>query len=144
MNFKVATSLEEMIQAFMVRGIVFLEEQGVPYTMEHDADEYTALHILGEQQGEPYAAGRIRFFGEYAKLERIAIRKSHRGKNLGHELTNFMISIAEAKGFKKIKIHAEAYLKKFYEQHGFEVVGEKFREVNIDHYVMIRKPPKEQ
>ncbi|MEK7485001.1 MAG: GNAT family N-acetyltransferase, partial [Planctomycetota bacterium] len=102
------------------------------------------LARLLDEQGAPYAAGRIRFFGEYAKLERIAIRKSHRGKNLGHELTNFMISIAEAKGFKKIKIHAEAYLKKFYEQHGFEVVGEKFREVNIDHYVMIRKPPKEQ
>ena len=85
--FKVVTNLEDLIKVFIVRGIVFMEEQGVPYAIEHDAYDYSATHVLGEENGEPFATGRIRTHGEYAKLERIAIRKSYRGKNLGHELT---------------------------------------------------------
>jgi len=136
--FKVVTNQEDLIKAFVVRGIVFIEEQGVPYKVEHDEHDFSATHILGEMDGEPFAAGRIRAVGEYAKLERVAIRKSHRGRNLGHELTDFMLSVAQEQGFKRFKVHAQSYLKDFYQKHGFEVVGDMFKEAGIDHYLMIR------
>ena len=139
--FKVVANHEDLIKAFIVRGIVFIEEQGVPYTTEHDEHDFSAIHILGEMDGEPFAAGRIRAVDEYAKLERVAIRKSYRGKGLGHKLTEFMIAIAREQGFKKFKVHAQAYLTKFYQKHGFEIVGDLFKEAGIDHYVMIRKEP---
>ena len=136
--FKVVTNLEDLIKVFLVRGIVFIEEQGVPYNIEHDVHDSTATHILGEKNGEPFGAGRIRAIGEYAKLERIAIRKSYRGKGLGHKLTEFMITIAKEQGFKKLKLHAQSYLTDFYQKHGFEIVGDMFKEAGIDHYLMIR------
>lgn len=136
--FKVVTNLEDLMKVFVVRGIVFVEEQGVPYEIEHNAYDLSATHILGETDGEPFAAGRIRALGEYAKLERVAVRKSYRGKNLGHKLTDFMISVAKEQGFKKFKVHAQAYLKDFYQKHGFEVVGDMFKDADIDHYLMIR------
>lgn len=136
--FKIVTDLDDLIKVFIVRGIVFVEEQGVPYEIERDAYDYSAMHILGEKNGEPFAAGRIRAQGEYAKMERVAIRKSYRGKNLGHMLTEFMISVAKDQGFKKFKVHAQAYLVDFYRKHGFEIVGEMFKEADIDHYLMIR------
>ena len=136
--FKVVTNLEDLIKVIVVRGIVFVEEQGVPYEIEHDAYDLSATHILGEMDGEPFAAGRIRALGEYAKLERVAIRKSYRGKNLGHKLTDFMISVAKEQGFQKFKVHAQSYLTDFYRKHGFEIVGEMFKEAGIDHYLMIR------
>src|SRR5574337_161 len=135
--FKVVTNLEDLIKVFIIRGIVFIEEQGVPYEIERDMHDYSATHILGEENREPFAAGRIRAHGEYAKLERVAIRKSYRGKNLGHKLTEFMISVAREQGFMKYKVHAQAYLTDFYRKHGFEIVGEIFKEDGIDHYVMI-------
>ena len=136
--FKVVTNQEDLIKVFVVRGIVFIEEQGVPYNIEHDVHDSTATHILGEKNGEPFGAGRIRAIGEYAKLERIAIRKSHRGKGLGRKLTEFMITIAKEQGFKKFKLHAQSYLTDFYRKHGFEIVGDIFKEAGIDHYLMIR------
>ena len=136
--FKVVTNLEYLINVFIVRGIVFIEEQGVPYTIERDEYDLLAIHILGEMDGEPFAAGRIRAVGEYAKLERVAIRKSYRGRNLGHELTDFMLSVAKEQGFKKFKVHAQSYLTDFYRKHGFEIVGDMFKEAGIDHYLMIR------
>ncbi|MEP9409989.1 MAG: GNAT family N-acetyltransferase [Candidatus Brocadia sp.] len=136
--FRVVTNLDDLIKVFVVRSMVFVEEQGISYKTERDEYEHSATHILGEENGEPIAAGRIRMYGEYAKLERIAIRKSYRGKNLGHKLTEFMISFAKECGFKKFKVHAQAYLAGFYQKHGFEIVGEMFKEAGIDHYVMIR------
>ena len=136
--FKVVTNQEDLIKAFVVRGIVFIEEQGVPYKVEHDEHDFSATHVLGEMDGEPFAAGRIRAVGEYAKLERVAIRKSYRGKGLGHKLTEFMLLVAKEQGFKKFKVHAQSYLKDFYQKHGFEVVGDMFKEAGIDHYLMIR------
>ncbi|MBU6391244.1 MAG: GNAT family N-acetyltransferase [Planctomycetota bacterium] len=136
--FKVVTNLDDLIKVFAIRGIVFVEEQKVPYKIERDEYDFTATHILGEDNREPFASGRIRTQGEYAKLERVAIRKSYRGKKLGHKLTEFMISVAKKQGFKKFKVHAQVCLVDFYRKHGFEVVGDVFREANIDHYLMIR------
>ena len=135
--FKVVTNLDDLIKVFVIRGIVFIEEQGVPYEIERDTYDFSATHVLGEELGEPFASGRIRVVGEYAKLERIAIRKSYRGRNLGHKLTEFMISVAREHGFKKFKVHAQAYLTEFYRKHGFEIVGNMFKEAGIGHYVMI-------
>lgn len=136
--FKVVTNPEDLIKVFIVRGIVFIEEQGVPYTIERDEHDSSATHILGEMDGEPFASGRIRAVGEYAKLERVAIRKAYRGKGLGHKLTEFMLSVAKEQGFKKFKVHAQSYLADFYKKHGFEIVGDMFKEAGIDHYLMIR------
>ena len=136
--FKVVTNLEDLIKVFIVRGIVFIEEQGVPYAVERDEHDFSATHILGEMDREPFAAGRIRALGEFAKLERVAVRKSYRGKNLGHKLTEFMIAVAKEQGFKKLKLHAQSYLIDFYRKHGFEIVGDMFKEAGIDLHLMVR------
>ncbi|MBN2356924.1 GNAT family N-acetyltransferase [candidate division KSB1 bacterium] len=137
--FKIVTTLDDLIKAFMVRAIVFVEEQNVAYIEEVDEFEYSALHILGEIDGEPAACGRIRFLGEYAKLERIAVRKRFRGRQIGHQLVDYMLEVARAKGFRKFKMHAQAYLIDFYGMHGFVRQGELFQEANIDHYLMTKE-----
>ena len=64
------------------------------------------------------------------------IRKAYRGRGLGHKLTEFMIKVAKDLGFRKFKVHAQTYLTKFYQKHGFEIVGDMFKEADIDHYLM--------
>ena len=136
---KIVTNFDELMKALMVRAIVFIEEQHVPYNLEVDEFEHSSLHILGEMgNGEPYACGRIRFLGDYAKLERIAVRKDFRGQGFGHQLVDFMMDVAREKGFQKFKMHAQAHLNEFYGKHGFRAVGEIFKEADIDHYLMIK------
>lgn len=137
--FKIATTFDDLIKTFMVRAIVFIEEQQVSYKEEVDEYEFSALHILGEIDGEPAACGRIRFLGDYAKLERIAVRKPYRNKNIGHQLVDYMLDVARAKGFNKFKMHAQSHLENFYGTHGFVKQGELFIEANIDHYLMTKE-----
>ncbi len=142
--FKVVTTFDELLKAFMVRAIVFIDEQNVAYAEEVDEHEHASLHILGEQDGEPIAAGRIRFLGEYAKLERICVRRPWRGKQLGQQLVRFMMATAQERGFVKFKMHAQSHLTGFYGQFGFHVIGDLFYEANIPHYLMVKPGGRER
>lgn len=138
------TCLNGVLQrAFFVRALVFCGEQGISYALEYDGLDAEAIHILGQSGEVPVASGRIRFAGTYAKLERIAVRGPWRGKGYGHQLTDYMIQAAEARGFSTQKIHAQAHLQAFYEVHGFRPHGEPFMEAGIEHILMLRGFPED-
>jgi ribosomal protein S18 acetylase RimI-like enzyme len=71
-----------------------------------------------------------------AKLRQMAVRKSYQGTGIGRELLLYCETIARAKGFKKMIMHARTSAIGFYEKLGYNIVGEEFTEVTIPHYVM--------
>jgi predicted GNAT family N-acyltransferase len=136
--FRVVESKDDLRKVFAVRAIVFCEEQLVPYGIELDKYEESAIHVLGELEDEPIAAGRLRFIGEYAKLERLAVRKSYRGKGYGNLLLKYLLDLAREHGFSKFKLHAQVASEKFYLGHGFKPEGEEFLEADIAHRLMLK------
>lgn len=135
--FRVVSSFDDLLKAHAVRAIVFIEGQNCPYSLEVDSEDLAAVHILGEQNGEPCAAGRIRFLGDTAKFERLAVREAYRGQGLGKELLQFMLSVAREKGFSRFKLHAQVHALPFYEKNGFIAKGDIFLEAGIEHRVMV-------
>lgn len=138
-SFTVANSPEDQLKVFMVRWVVFCGEQGVRYDIERDEFEGTATHVLGEIDGEPVAAGRLRCLPGYAKLERIAVRAPYRGRGIGSEITRFLIRVARERGYSSYRMNAQAYLEEFYGRLGFRAVGEMFLEADIEHVLMVRE-----
>ncbi len=138
-SLKVAESPEDRLKAFMVRGVVFCGEQGVRYDIEHDELEDAAVHVLGEIDGEPVAAGRLRCLPDYAKLERIAVRAPWRGHGIGSEITRLLLRLARERGYSSYRMNAQAYLQEYYGRFGFRAVGESFMEAGIEHVSMVRE-----
>jgi predicted GNAT family N-acyltransferase/uncharacterized RDD family membrane protein YckC len=136
--FRVVTSRADLLRCFVVRSIVFVGEQRCPVDEEFDGLDAGAIHVLGEEAGEPVATGRIRNVDGWAKLERIAVLQPARGRQLGHGIVEFMLDVARQRGCRNFKMHAQAHLVTFYRQHGFEPRGEMFREAGIDHYLMVK------
>lgn len=138
-SLKVAESPEDRLKAFMVRGVVFCGEQGVRYDIEHDELEDAAVHVLGEIDGEPVAAGRLRCLPDYAKLERIAVRAPWRGHGIGSEITRLLLRLARERGYSNYRMNAQAYLQEYYGRFGFRAAGEIFMEAGIEHVSMVRE-----
>jgi predicted GNAT family N-acyltransferase len=137
--FRVVTKPADLLAAYCVRSIVFVGEQRCSFREEFDGLDDEAIHVLGEQGGEPVAAGRVRAVdGGWAKLERIAVLEPARGHGLGHRLVEFLLEVARQNGHCRFKLHAQAHLERFYERHGFERRGEMFLEAGIDHVLMVR------
>ena len=135
-HYKIVTDSTDLQKAFCVRGIVFCEEQKCSYAEEMDGLDFSAIHFLVTIENEPVATARLRLCKDYAKIERLAVRKAYRGKGIGKELFAFVLHHIDGLGYKKIKLHAQSYLVKFYEDFGFVKQGEKFLEANIEHYYM--------
>jgi len=138
-TFRIAQSLDDLIKAFIVRGIVFMDEQGVSFREEMDEHEHAAIHILGEIEGEPMAAARIRLLGPFAKLERMAIRREYRGRGYGSALLGFAMKVARERGVTQFKLHAQTTALAFYAKQGFQPQGDTFLEANIQHRLMTKE-----
>lgn len=140
-ELKIVSNEKELLQCLIIRGIVFVEEQNVPYGLE--CDDYDqlgrddAIHILGTEDQEPIATGRIIFkTASSVKLERIAVRQGMRGKGIGKQIVALMIAESRQRGAKKIYMNAQLYLQTFYQDLGFVAQGEIFEEAGIEHVYM--------
>jgi predicted GNAT family N-acyltransferase len=134
--FKIVTSSEDILKVHIVRGIVFIHGQNCKYDEEIDSFESSSIHILGEIDGEPIAAARLRFVDSYAKFERIAVREEFQRKGIGQKLINYMEQIALTNGYNLFAMHAQAHLLEFYKNLGYIREGELFIEADIEHYLM--------
>ena len=139
--FKIAESKHDHGRCVAIRTLVFEVEQRVDIELEVDDFEDVCRHILGIDDHSPFAAARWRPYRPgVAKIERVALLKRWRGKNLGTALVEAVISdIRRAgNGFETLRLEAQDYTIPFYEKLGFSLVGEGFMDANIPHHVMER------
>jgi predicted GNAT family N-acyltransferase len=135
-QYHVVSSFEDLQKSFFVRGVVFIEEQKCLYADEFDGNEYSSTNFIATIVDEPIATARVRFSNGYAKVERLAVRKAYRGKKIGKGLFDYILKYVDELGYRKIVIHAQAYLLVFYESIGFVKIGDMFVEAGIEHYYM--------
>lgn len=119
MTITVAHGIEQMMQAFAVRAAVFLSEMNCPYAEEFDGNDFTATHFLGYVKGEPASACRVRYFANFVRIERVAVRREFRGRPVCRKMIRFVHEFCREKGFTRIHGHTEERLVKFWERFGY-------------------------
>jgi predicted GNAT family N-acyltransferase len=114
----VARTMEDLMQVMMIRSLVYIGEQKCPYEEEYDGNDFCgATHLILRRDREPIGTLRIRWFADFAKLERVAVRSEYRGTRATLELVREAFRIAERKGYTKILGHAQARLVPFWARH---------------------------
>ena len=58
---EIVTTYEQLLHAYAVRSICFMEEHGVPARHEFDGNDYQATHVIAYAGDEPI--GTLRFAG---------------------------------------------------------------------------------
>jgi predicted GNAT family N-acyltransferase len=112
-------NVEDLLRVFSVRSAVYMAEQACPYEEEYDGNDFCATHLLGYVGDEPAGCMRIRCFADFAKLERVAIRKAFRNSRLVHKLIRAAIDLCRTKGYSKLYGHPRSDLLRFYSHFGF-------------------------
>jgi predicted GNAT family N-acyltransferase len=114
-----------------LRWTVFVEEQGVPPSLEqdeHDAPGAAAVHALAEVEsprGQPVPAGTGRFTWVapgVAKIQRMAVIDDARGQGVG-----------------AFTLDAQVSARGFYERAGYRASGGFFHDAGIPHVAMNRE-----
>lgn len=113
---KVVHTLEEMMKVFSIRSAVYLDGQNCPYDEEFDGNDFSGTHLIGSIDGEPAGCLRIRYFGEFAKIERVAVLSRFRQRGLGRKLVVAAVELCRAKGYRRLYAHARRTLLSFWER----------------------------
>ena len=132
--------LNELYDLLKLRATVFVVEQSCVY-LDLDGKDSKASHLMGYKNNKLIAYSRIFAPGvidkNYARIGRIVTYKKYRGKGIGYNLVQKSIGFCKKRfGKNVIKISAQVYLKKFYNQCGFVEKGRTYMEDGIPHFAM--------
>ena len=134
-------STQELYELLQLRSEVFVVEQSCVY-QDVDGKDQKAIHVLGYKNGKLVAYTRLFKAGDYfdmTSVGRVVVVENERTHSYGFDIMNATIRTAEERfGKGPIKVSAQSYLKKFYNNLGFKEVGEGYLEDDIPHIGMIR------
>ena len=136
---------QELYDLLTLRQLVFCVEQKCPY-LDCDGKDQESLHLLGrDTSGRLVAYARLVPAGvtfDEPSIGRVVNHPDVRRSGVGKELMREAIARTEATfGARPIRIGAQLYLKRFYEQLGFAVASEVYDEDGIPHVQMLLAPP---
>ncbi|MFB6827070.1 GNAT family N-acetyltransferase [Streptomyces virginiae] len=148
---RVAVSEEDLKSCFAVRSEVFVVEQSVPESIEYDAYDADAVHVLAvDADGAPLGTGRL-LYGPVAlgktgdltvgSLGRLAVAKSARGLGVGVALVRAIEGEAARRGLAAVDLGAQTHALGFYERLGYVAYGPEFQDAGIPHRAMRRPLP---
>lgn len=144
LNIKVKTfsqlTTKELYDLLQLRSEVFVVEQDCVY-QDIDGKDQKALHVLGFK--DEVLVGYTRIFkpGDYfelASIGRVVVKENERKHKYGYDIMDASIkTIKDVFNTTDIKISAQCYLKRFYNNLQFFEVGEQYLEDGIPHIAMI-------
>jgi predicted GNAT family N-acyltransferase len=115
----VARTIEDLARVMSVRSAVYIAEQECPYEEEFDGNDFSATQVLGYVGKEPAGCMRIRYFADFAKVERLAVRKEFRSAGLAPLLVRSCVELCEMKGYRRVYVHSQKRLVNFWAKCGF-------------------------
>ena len=140
-----ARTIDDMMRIVAMRSAVYIGEQECPYDEEFDGNDFSGTNLLGYVGDEPAGCIRIRYFADFAKIERLAVRKEFRNTRLSFQLVRAAIQLCRAKGYQRLYGHAQKRLVKFWSRFGFEILegGRELVFSDFDYVEMVMTAPRD-
>jgi hypothetical protein len=104
---EIVTTYEQLLHAYAIRSICFMEENGVKAQQTFDGNDYQATHVIAYSGDEPIGTLRIRWFKEFAKFERTSLRQTYRDIRVLKIVADFSFDHVARKGYDKVITHAQ-------------------------------------
>ncbi|OBX26596.1 ElaA protein [Gelidibacter algens] len=134
-------SIDELYAILQLRSEIFVVEQNCVY-QDIDYKDQSALHILGYKEDKLVAYTRIfkpEDYFEYASIGRVLVKAGERHLKYGNKIMEASINTIEERYNEiKIKISAQTYLIRFYNNLGFKEFGDGYLEDGIPHIGMLK------
>lgn len=134
-DVQIVRSFDDMAQIFAVRAATYMAEQFCLFSEEFDGNDFCATQFVGRVDGDAAGCIRLRYFRDFVKVERLAVRREYRRSKLAYRLVRTALDHAKAKGFCEFYGHSREDLLRFWQVFGFKPIPERpeFRFAGIDY-----------
>ena len=103
----VVTNATQLSHALAIRSICAFEESGLTVAQAFDGNDFQATHIVAYSDDEPIGATRLRWFKDFAKIERTGFRRAYRSARILKQCSEFIFNHVAQKGYAYLLTHAE-------------------------------------
>ena len=125
-------------EAYSIRKRVFIDEQGVPESMELDEFDPIAQHALAYLGSDCIGTARLIALSEQeGQIGRMAVLPAYRRQGIGRQLISTLLETSKTQALTQLKLHAQLSAIPFYAQFGFIAQGDAYDEAGIAHRDMI-------
>lgn len=113
----IVRGIDELLSACAIRAMVFAGEQRCPLTEEFDGNDFAGVtHLLVRHGVEPVGTLRMRWFADFAKVERVAVLPSARNNEPARALIRFAVHLAARKGYRRLIGNVEQSLVAYWQR----------------------------
>ncbi|MGB0982110.1 MAG: GNAT family N-acetyltransferase [Winogradskyella sp.] len=141
-NFEALTT-QQLYDILQLRSQVFVVEQNCVY-QDVDGKDQKALHVLGYKAEKLVAYTRIFKPNDYfteASIGRVVVMENERRHSFGYAIMKASINAIQTHfNTDTIRISAQVYLKRFYNNLEFKAIGKDYLEDGIPHINMVKSP----
>jgi ribosomal protein S18 acetylase RimI-like enzyme len=92
---------------------------------------YRGSKLAGCLVLRPLADGEI-------QMKQVAVTPDLQCQGVGRAMVEFSEKLAATLGYRRMTMHARETAVKFYEKYGYEKIGERFMEVTLPHWEMVK------
>lgn len=139
-SIKIVRDFEDMAKVFAIRGASYLTDPEHIYSKHFDGNDFSATHLLGFLDGEPVATIRIRYFSDFARIERLAVIPQKRKSRISFQIAKASFDFCRDKGYREIRGVAREELLPFWSMLGWRIDQSKepIFIYGLPHFEMIR------
>jgi len=121
-----------------IRHRVFVEELGIPESLEWDGQDQSSRHVLAySARQEAVGTGRL---GPDGRIGRIAVLPPWRRTGIGRAILDALLRLAAHGGHQYVFLYAQRDVVGLYRNAGFTERGQPFMAAGIEHVKMEKTP----
>ena len=111
------------MRVIAIRNAVYIGEQECPYDEEYDGNDLSATHLLAYMGDEPVGCLRVRFFADFAKIERLGDPQGiPQDPAPPSSWCGPGFKLCQKKGYRRVYGHSQTRLVNFWSRFGFRVM----------------------
>src|SRR5207244_12894730 len=110
-SIRIARDPNDLMLVTAIRAAVYLADPDCPIEEEFDGNDLVAAHFIGFVGTEPAGCLRVRFFGEFAKVERLAVRHQFRRSRVSFKLVQSRLDYMKRHESQRSYCHAHERLR---------------------------------
>lgn len=126
---------DELLQ---LRDLVLRQPLNMVFYEEDIANEYENVAFALLKNDIIVGCMQLALKDSSAKMRQVAVHPDHQGKGIGQMLVDYCEKWSLNNGYLKVELHARITAVRFYQKLGYNIVGEIFQEVGIDHFYMVK------
>jgi predicted GNAT family N-acyltransferase len=126
--------------AVTLRSSILRQPLGLSFSADELSAEVDSHHIGCYLDGELVGCLVLKPIDvRQIQMRQVAVDEKVKGTGIGRMMVKYSEELARKLGFQEMVLHARETAVPFYELLGYSRVGDRFSEITIPHWVMVRK-----